>query len=63
LFDLVAGEKPRLVAHPDRHFHQAHPIEVLHEHGVGMIALLRVVAAHEHEVVDADRGRAEHVGL
>ena len=28
-----------------------------------MIAGLRIVAAHEHEVLDAERGRTEQVGL
>src|SRR5438128_6496518 len=60
--DLVAGDEPS-VTHPGRHLHQAHTIEILHVHGIRMVALFWIVAAHEHEVLEAERGRAEHVGL
>ena len=52
-----------LVAHGDGHLHQADPVEILHVHGVRMVPVLRVIAAHEQEVGKAERGGAEQIGL
>ena len=52
-----------LVAHGDGHLHQADAVEILHVHRVGMVPVLRIIAAHEEEVGKAERGRAEQVGL
>src|SRR5438445_7565053 len=63
LLDLVAGQEARLIAHPHGHLQEADPVEVLDIHRVRVIPLLRIVPAHEDEVLYADRHRAEHIGL
>src|SRR5437870_6273842 len=61
-FDLVARQEAA-IAEAGGHFHEPDAVEVLDVDGVRMASLFRVVAAHEHEILDAERGRPEHIGL
>ena len=51
-FDLVTRKEFALVAHGDGHLDETDTVEIFHMYGVGMIPVLRVVSAHEQEVVE-----------
>ena len=52
-----------MIAHADGHLHEADAVEIFDVDRVGVIALLRIVPAHEHEVLNADRHRAQQISL
>src|SRR5205814_1391408 len=62
LLDLVAGEE-MAIPQTRRHPQKTDAVEVLHVHRVRMAALLGIVAAHEHEVLDAEGCCSENIGL
>ena len=58
-----AGQQPAVVAHAAGGLHQLHAVQVEHRPGLRVVAGPRVVAGHQQHVPDAQRGRAEQVGL
>ena len=61
--ELAPGQQDVLVAHGTQGPQQLHAVQVEHRLGPRVVAELRVITGHDQDVADAERRRAEQVGL
>jgi hypothetical protein len=60
---LAPGQQPPLVAHGAGGPHELDAVEVEHRLGVGVVAEPRVIAGHQEQIADAQRGGGQQIGL